>query len=77
MRISRENDGLRRHRWRGSKFARHLKMSRGRNLRKDAGVIEESNLDRFSKGPQLGTCYEITLPSDHELGFLLLLRTVL
>lgn len=47
--------GLCRHRWRGSKFA--LKVSRGRNLRKDAG--EESNLDRSSKGPQLGTRHGI------------------
>lgn len=60
MRISRKNGGLCRRRWRGSKFARRLKVSRSRNLRKDAGDIEESNLDRSSKGLQLGTCYGIT-----------------
>lgn len=57
MRMSRGDGGLCRHRWRGSKFA--LKVSHGRNLRKDAGDIEESNLDRSSKGPQLGTRHGI------------------
>lgn len=40
-----------------------LKVSRGRNLRKDAGDIKESNLDRSSKEPQLGTLYGITVGS--------------
>lgn len=46
----------------------HLKVSRGRNLRKDAGDIKESNLDRSSK-PNLERSTELL--SDRESDFLL------
>lgn len=75
MRISHENGGLYCRAVDGGavNFLACLKVSRGRNLRKDAGDIEESNLDRSSKEPQLGTRYEITV----GVRFLVLFGTVL
>lgn len=46
-------------------------MSCGRNLRKDAGDIEESNLDRSSKGSNLKRVMKL-LPSGHESGLLVI-----